>query len=73
MSMKKIECFILVCDECGSDFDTGDFTPHFPNEADAIEMLTDSDGGVVKGKHYCSDCYPGPDGLDDEDEAEAAK
>jgi hypothetical protein len=60
MSLKPIQCSILVCDGCGDGDDNGDFVPHYAAGATA-DMSPLQDGGWYasgkpEGPDYCEDC-----------------
>lgn len=69
--IKKIECYVPVCDVCGKLVDDGaEFIAHFDTEAEASEHALERDeyggsGGQMVGNQLCCAgcwCY------DDDDE-----
>jgi hypothetical protein len=58
MAIKTLTCNIAVCDDCGDEYENGDFTPHWPTVGEAIN---DAVGGEWWSKddallcHACKD------------------
>lgn len=58
--IRKIECFIPVCNNCGKDIEYGaDFLPHYATEAEALSpsVLNNADAEIVGGALCCSRCW----------------
>lgn len=63
MSVKKVEMFTVICDNCGKDVCEGQEYSCWNDEQGAKEIAMES-GYITEGdKHYCEDCYE----YDDED------
>ncbi len=72
MSLRAINCHLLVCDGCGVTYDgCGDYTPHFNDIGDAREEAGDCSEWRSDGESdWCfncqikpHECKPCPDGL----------
>lgn len=57
MSVKKVEMFTVVCDNCGADVCEGQEYSCWNDELSAKEIAMES-GYITEGeKYYCEDCY----------------
>lgn len=68
--IKRIECFIPICDVCGNKLDEGaDYVVHFDTEAEAQAHAIESceyggaEGQMIDSKLCCQNCWA----FDDED------
>lgn len=62
--IKKIECYVPVCDVCGKNVDnSADYISHFCTEREAQDYAVESDeyggggGKMVDGKLACMNCW----------------
>lgn len=63
MSVKKVEMFTVVCDNCSKNLmKHGEFSC-WSDELSAKEVVMESNWLEEKDKYYCEDCYE----YDDED------
>jgi len=63
MSVKKVEMFTVLCDNCGEDVCQGQEYSCWNDEGYAKEIAMESGYISEDDKHYCEDCYE----YDDED------
>lgn len=63
MSVKKVEMFTVVCDNCGVDNGKDQEYSCWGDEGYAKEQAMESNWIEEGDKHYCEDCYE----YDDED------
>lgn len=63
MSIKTVEMFTVICDNCGVDVAKDQEYSCWNDEGYAEEQAMESDWIEENGNHYCDDCYE----YDDED------
>lgn len=64
MSVKKVEMFTVVCDNCQKSADEGTCYSCWSDENGAQEVAMEASYLMIKDNHYCPDCYE----YDDKDE-----
>jgi hypothetical protein len=37
MAARETTCYIATCDDCGDEYENGEFTPHWPSAAEAAD------------------------------------
>jgi hypothetical protein len=61
MSIRKLACYIVVCDGCGIAFDeqVGDYTVHFDTPEDGERYATEEGNWLIttEGRHMCEPCF----------------
>ncbi|MCO1657437.1 hypothetical protein [Pseudonocardia humida] len=61
MSIRKLTCYIVVCDGCGIAFDelVGDYTVHFDSPEAGEAYVTEESTWLitVNGQHMCECCW----------------
>jgi hypothetical protein len=61
MPAKETLCFIAVCDDCGEDYENGEFTPHWPSSGEAVDDAVGSGEWWSKDEVLlCLDCKDKP-------------
>ncbi|MDR1884279.1 MAG: hypothetical protein LBR26_16085 [Prevotella sp.] len=63
MGIEKIQVYICRCDNCGEEYDNGDYVPMAADETGIRGLVGDSDWVEEGGKYYCPQCYS----IDDND------
>lgn len=46
--IKTQTCVIICCDSCGSEFDNGEYTPHFRDPEDAYNQVDEYEWAVIR-------------------------
>lgn len=64
MSVKKVEMFTVICDNCQESADEGSDYSCWNDENQANDVAMDADFIQVNECHYCPKCYS----YNDEDE-----
>jgi hypothetical protein len=59
MSIERVHCYIVTCDDCRQQFDeTVDYVVHFDTEDEATNYITDNGWLITPdGKHLCQRCW----------------
>jgi hypothetical protein len=61
MSLRKITCYVVSCDDCRTEFDSGagDYIVHFDTPDDAEHYVTAEAGWIIlaDGRHLCGPCW----------------
>jgi hypothetical protein len=61
--IKRIDCFTVICDNCGKDAFEQDEIMGLDDKRFAEAYAVEGDFKVKGSKHYCPDCYE----YDDDD------
>lgn len=62
MSFEQKTCFIAVCDDCGEEYENGEFTPHWDSDGEGIDEAVGMGDWWHDGKNVllCRDCKEKP-------------
>lgn len=66
--MKPVECYLLVCGDCGYIDDGPGYVEHFSTAAEALAHAVDIDWLVTEDAVYCADCRGKYEPEEDEDD-----
>ena len=58
---EKVECLVLVCDNCGEHFENGNGFSIFSDEQSMMEDADNYDWIELEDKDYCPKCYTNPE------------
>lgn len=58
MTVKKITCITLACNDCGTDLEGDGFVQHFGDAVDALDSAEGQDwiGDAETGDAWCPNC-----------------